>query len=283
MKAQSAGLAAHRLLPTTTLATCWKVTRIDGQVFGFTSTDVPFDFDGLRYEAATGFTPSAIQGRADLSVPNLEVAGMLDSASITEDDLLAGRWDRATVEIFEVNYKDLSMGRMVLGTGTIGNVSAGRVNFSTELRGLGQALQQPIGEVYKAACPAELGDARCGVDVEALRVAGTVTAVADRRTFTDSARAQVSDYFGAGVCTWSGGLNDGLAMEVRTFAAGVFVLQQPMPFNVQVGDTYSVVPGCRKRRDEDCQAKYNNVINFRGFPDVPLNDKVLGNAGTASA
>ena len=137
--------------------------------------------------------------------------------------------------------------------------------------------------VYAAACDATLGDARCGVNLPALQVSGSVTSVTSRRQFADSTKAQAADYFGAGVITWTAGLNTGLRMEVRDFSAASFTLSLPMPFDIAVGDSFTVVPGCRKRRTEDCSAKYSNVINFRGFPDVPLNDKVLGNAGTATA
>lgn len=284
MKTISPQLQAHLQQGTTTLARCWKCTRLDGQVFGFTSVDVDVVFAGVTYKAATGITPSAIDGRVDLSVSNLEVVGYLDSATITESDLLAGRWDGCAVEIFEVNYADLTQGRMLLASGTIGNVTAGRVAFTAELRGLTQQLQQPVGSVYAAACDATLGDARCGINLPALAVTGTVTTVTDRRSFAAGALAQVADYFGAGVVTWLTGANAGLRMEVRDFAAGgAFTLVLPMPYTVAVGDTFSVVPGCRKRRTEDCKTKFNNVVNFRGFPDLPLNDRVLGAAGTPGA
>lgn len=279
MKTQSAALAAHRAGGTTTLACCWKITRRDGQVFGFTSVDQDITFAGQLYQAATGFTPSAMQANADLSVANLEVTGMLDAASITEADLLAGRWDGAAVEIFEVNYKDLTMGRMILRTGTLGQVTAGRVAFHAELRGLTQQLQQPVGSVYAAACDATFGDARCGLNAVALQVVGTVTTVTDRRTF-GTALGNVADYFGAGLILWNTGANAGLSMEVRDFGSGGFILVQQMPFAVAVGDTFTATPGCRHRRTEDCVGKWANVVNFRGFPDLPQNDLVLGNAGS---
>jgi hypothetical protein len=58
-------------------------------------------------------------------------------------------------------------------------------------------------------------------------------------------------------------------MEVASFGGGIFTLHLPMPYDIAVGDTYEAVPGCRKRRSEDCNIKFNNVVNFRGFPDVP--------------
>jgi uncharacterized phage protein (TIGR02218 family) len=285
MKARSAGLITHHNEPVNTRAWCWKITRRDAQVFGFTSTDVSLIVGGVTYEASTGFTPSAIDGRADLSVPNLDVTGLLDSASITESDLLAGRWDGAAVEVFEVNYTNLSDGAMNLRTGTIGGVSAGRTMFTAELRGLAQTLQQPVGELFSPSCPATLGDSRCKVPLGPLTVTGTVTAATSARAFSDSWRSEVDDYFGAGLITWTVGLNSGLVMEVRDYtqSGGVFMLALPMPYTVQVGDTYSLIPGCRKRGLIDCKTKYNNIVNFRGFPNVPGNDKVLGNAALANA
>lgn len=271
-------LLAHFAGGSTTRAYCWKCTRRDSTVFAFTSVDIPLVFDGVTYEAATGFTPSAIEGNLDLSVPNLEVSGMLSSDSITERDLLAGLWDGCEIEIFEVNFRDLSMGRMILGGGKIGNVSAGRVAFTAELRGLTQQLQQSVGDSYTKTCLAIFGDARCGFDVEALRVSGAVTASSSRAAFS-TALAGADDLYGSGVVTWVTGANEGALMEVASFASGAFTLSASMPFNITAGDTFTVVSGCRKRLAEDCQARYSNVINFRGFPYVPLADAVLGQGG----
>ena len=111
---------------------------------------------------------------------------------------------------------------------------------------------------------------------------GAVTTATSRRAFTDSSRAEAADYWGAGVVEWLTGANAGLRMEVASFTVGAFELHLAMPYTIAVGDTYSVVPGCRKRRTEDCGTKFSNVVNFRGFPDVPLNDKIIGVATAAS-
>ncbi len=284
MKAQSAALAAHRATGSTTLAYMWLVTRLDGQVFAFTSLDVDLVYDGRTYKSATGFTPSAIASGSDLSVTNLEIIGPIAAATVNEDDVTAGRWDGAAVEVFEVNYADLSMGRMLLSSGTLGNVSTGQLQFQAEQRGIEQQLQQPVGRVFAPTCDADLGSARCGVNLPALQVSSTVTTTTSQRAFVATGLTQVADYFGGGVVTWLTGANAGLRMEVQTFAlGGVVGLALKMPYAIAVGDTFTAVPGCRKRRTEDCKTKFSNVINFRGFPDVPGNNKVLGSAGLASA
>ena len=176
------------------------------------------------------------------------------------------------------------MGRMLQSSGKIGNLSTGQLQFQAEQRGIEQQLQQPVGRVFAPGCDATLGDVRCGINLPALQVAGTVTAVASNRAFTASGLVQAADYFGGGVVSWTAGLNTGLRMEVQTFALGGSAgLALRMPYDIAVGDTFTAVPGCRKRRTEDCKTKFANVINFRGFPDVPGNAKILGSAGSASA
>ena len=47
-------LAAAIAGPVTTLATCWRLTRKDGIVLGFTDHDEALTFDGTSFEAASG-------------------------------------------------------------------------------------------------------------------------------------------------------------------------------------------------------------------------------------
>lgn len=163
MKTISPELKAHMAQQVTTMCTCWKLVRQDGTTLGFTNNTSDLTYDGVLYEAATGFTPSNISASEDLAVDNMEVVGLLDSQSISRDDLLAGEYDGAQVYIFMVNYEDLTMGDLKLASGTLGEVSIGKVTFEAELRGLAQQLDQTIGEVFSVTCRADLGDARCGL------------------------------------------------------------------------------------------------------------------------
>lgn len=275
MKTVSAALKAHLEGTLLTVCTLWKVTRADGLVFGFTDHDQNVTFSGTTYMAATGHNPSSIKTTAKLNVDNLEVQSMLDSSTITEADIQAGLWDFAQVLIQIVNYNDLTMGSMVQRQGWLGNVRTLRHNFIAELRGMMQPLQQSIGRVYTASCDATLGDARCGVNLASFTVSGNVTSAASTRQFTDSSRAEANGYFDGGLLTWTGGPNSSYSMEVKTFVAGTFVLQQAMPNNIAVGHTYNASAGCGKRRTEDCVTKFANVANFRGFPDLPGQDAMI--------
>lgn len=277
MKTISAGLEALYASGGETTARLWKVTRRDGEVFGFTDHDKPITYLSVDYEPTSAFDPSAVSTRSELNVDNLELVGLLSSEGITEQDIEAGVWDGASVVLMEVNWADLTMGHNTLRTGDIGQIPRKGPTFVAELRGLMQKFQNNIGRVVTASCDADLGDARCGVDLEALRVAGTVTTGGSQITFTASGLAQAADYFTYGVVTWVTGANADRSMEVKQHSGGgVFSLQLDMPNTIVAGDTFTVVPGCNKvGRTGDCKVKFNNLVNFRGFEDVPGQKKVL--------
>ncbi len=113
-KTISAAFETHIGGTNTTLATCCKITLTDSTVKGFTSHDQNIGpISGVTY-LRSGYTSSAVQSSSALNVDNLEIQGFLESPSITDADLNAGVWDFAAVEIFTVNWADLSMGTMAL-------------------------------------------------------------------------------------------------------------------------------------------------------------------------
>lgn len=280
MKNISPELKAEYQKGSKTIARCWRFERKDGAVFTVTTCAQNLLINNELYLSRDGVNPTAIEQQADASVPNSEVNGTLNTDFATEEDILGGLWDGASVLIFEVNYRNLSQGRLVLQSGTLGDVSVGRQSFKAEVRGTAQYLQQTVGEVYTQTCTANLGDERCKVDIEALRVSGTVTGVSSRMEFESDVSGFASDYFGAGVITWEDGDNAGFSMEIDSYSSPDFGLNLPMPFNIKTGDTFTVIPGCRKRVIEDCKTKFSNILNFRGFPYVPGPDSVLGLGGT---
>lgn len=286
MRTASVALAAHLSGSAHTIATCWLVTRTDHQVFGFTNHDQDLAIDGVVYEAALGMNPSTIESRDDLSVANANASGFIDSEAITDDDLRAGVWDHATVRVFDVNWADLTMGHLKQLRGWLGEFTLVRNAYTSELRGLATAFNKSIGELVGPSCSATVGDARCKVDLTDYTTTGEVTAVTTNRAFdTDLASSTVRltpsatgaptlGYFDAGLMTWLTGANAGRLIEVKTYAVdGAVALQLPMANGVAPGDTFSVSAGCGKSR-EICAAEFGNVVNFRGFPDLPGIDKV---------
>lgn len=278
MKTVSTALRAHLAGEVTSLATLWRITRRDGAVMGFTDHDRDLCVEGLAYRAATGFTPTAVAGGAGLAVDNLEIRSVLDADEIAEDDLAAGLYDGARVDIFLVNHADPGMGTLRLRRGTLGEVRVTDHGFVAELRGMTQAFARNVGQIYSPACRADLGDGRCRVGLSAFTASGVVTAAADGRGFTDAGRGEAAGWFDHGLLTWLTGANAGGTMEVRSFAGGLFTLFLPMRRAIAAGDAYSVTAGC-DRRFATCRDKFANSVNFQGEPHVPGNDFLIAAAG----
>lgn len=104
----------------------------------------------------------------------------------------------------------------------------------------------------------------------ARNVNDAVATVTSLRAFdTDSLNLWPNDFFAEGRLTWLTGNNVGLAHRVRDDdGAGNLDLFSVAYETIQVGDTFNIISGCRKRVDEDCSGKYFNTWNFGGFPHV---------------
>jgi uncharacterized phage protein (TIGR02218 family) len=269
-------MQAHLDSGATTLCHCWKVTRTGAAAMGFTDHDRPLTFDGLTFEAASGFEATALESGLGLSVPNQDIAGALSSAAITEDDLAAGRYDGAGVEIWRVNWADVTQ-RLLIAKGEIGEVRRDAMGFTAELRGIAHRLNAAQGRHYQFACDADVGDARCKVDLNAtaFKGAGSVTAAANSRELSASGLGAFADgWFAGGRLVWTSGANAGLSQTVKSHIGAALTLWEAMPFAIAAGDGFTVTAGCDKRF-ATCKAKFANGLNFRGSPLMPGNDWIV--------
>ena len=246
---------------------------------GFTDHDQLITFGGLDYDSVAGFTPTTVESKSNMSVDNMEVEGQTFPSKITEADLFAGKYNFAEIEIFIVNYEDLTQGKMIVKRGRLGEVTLNKQMFRAEVRGLTQHLSQGIGDVYSPSCRAILGDAKCKVNLASFTVSATVTAVTSNQTFSSDTLSEEAGWYTGGEVEWTSGNNDGVKMEVKEFANEQVVLALPMGKSIQVGDTFDIITGCDKTKDT-CIGKFSNIINFRGEPDVPGMDQLFTTAGT---
>lgn len=281
MRTASAGLNAHLAGEVTSLAICWKLSLVDNSIMGFTDHTSDLTISSQLYKAATGFSPTSIETKDRFSVDNLDVAGILDSSSITESDIMAGKYDFAEIEIFMVNVTDLTQGRIVHRRGWLGEVSLKNGQFIAEVRGLTQKLSQNIVELYSPTCRAVFGDARCKVNLASYTVGGTINTVTSRQVFISNSMTQAAGYFSSGEVRWLTGANAGRRMEIKEFANKQFTLVLPMPNNIAVGDTFNAIAGCDKTFNS-CFSKFSNAVNFRGEPYVPGMDKMLATSATSN-
>lgn len=271
MRTQPAALATHIGTRDTTVADALKITRTDGQVFAFTSNDVDDLVNGVTYLANPGLNLTDIAISAGAGVGNLELRTLHDGTLFTLVDIFGGLWRNAPFQVFRYNFESIADGIDTLLVGTLGEFELRDNELVVELRDLRQYLQQPVGEVSSKTCRARLGDARCRKDLTAFTKTGTLTHVTSNQIFRDASRGEDSDFFGEGEIEFTSGANDGLRAKIKSFAVGsppdgTFTLALPMIGTVSAGDTYIAIAGCRKRLEEDCLGKFDNVLNFQGEP-----------------
>jgi uncharacterized phage protein (TIGR02218 family) len=178
-----------------------------------------------------------------------------------------------------VNWRDVGQ-RAIQFRGTLGEIVRAGGAFRAELRGLTEALNQPQGRVYRAGCSAVLGDGDCGFDLTQAGYFAEVPAEAvDGAVFRFAALPGFDDrWFEGGRLEVLGGAAAGLAGVVkndRLSADGrVIELWQGLGADVGAGDMLRISAGCDKRL-ETCRLKFDNTLNFQGFPDIPGDDWLM--------
>ncbi len=273
-------LGAHLAGGHTTLCHAWVITRKDGAQFAFTDHDLALEFDGVTFRADSGLGAKAIAQSTGLGVDNTEAIGALSHASIREDEIEQGRFDGAEVQAWLVNWADTAQ-RWLQFRGSIGEMRRLDGAFRAELRGLTEALNRPLGRVYQKPCTAVLGDGQCQFDTGQAGFAHVlpVQDQKDQREFVwqdlpgfetgwfTRGRLDVLDGPAAGL--WGMIKHDRLNDAARHVE-----LWEPIRGDIGPGTSVRLSAGCDKRLTT-CRLKFNNLVNFQGFPDLPGEDWVV--------
>ena len=272
---------AHLASGCTTLARAWAVTRKDGRVLGFTDHDGGLAFEGITFEPESGMTAKAISAGTGLSVDNTESYGALSSEAISEADILAGRYDGAEVRAWIVNWADVSQHALIF-RGHMGEITRGSGAFTAELRGLTEALGVEQGRIYHPRCAAILGDGSCKFNTgkAGYRAEVDLEEVEDGNVFRFASLPGFdARWFERGRFTVLSGAAAGLIGVVKndrlaSDGTRTIELWQRIGAEIGPGDRVRIEAGCDKR-SETCRLKFQNYLNFRGFPHIPGEDWLI--------
>lgn len=273
-------LEAHVKTGLTSLCHAWAIHRRDGVTLAFTDHDVPLAFEGIEFRADSGLSARALSQSTGLSVDNTEAMGALSHSAIREDEIEQGRFDGAEVVCWRVNWADVGQ-RTVLFRGSIGQMQRSGGAFRAELRGLTEALNRPLGRIYQKPCSAVLGDKTCGFDLTmpGYDITIAIDLCKEGRCFRwqnlpgfeggwfTRGRLEVVDGPAAGL--WGMIKHDRSLGSLREVE-----LWEPIRGELSAGTQVRLVAGCDKRM-ETCRLKFNNLLNFQGFPDLPNEDWVM--------
>ena len=275
-----APLLAHYALGSTHVVHAIFIEREDGETYGFTEHDISDTINGFEYLADDpGFTVDDIVIASGCDVGNMKITAIDSGTFFTALDLLENKWRNARFTVFRYNHQESP----IVSTeeclaGTFGEIEVRRNTLEIELHDLRRYLNEPVGSARDKLCRYRLGSTTmptgglCMKDISAapFTVPFTVTHVTGtaRLVFRDSSLAHAADWFGEGSVEFLTGNLAGIPKKVYSYDAdGTFHLSLPTAVAIQIGDTGTAVVGCRKRRTEDCAAKFDNVLQFGGEPD----------------
>lgn len=257
----------------TTLCQCWRLLRKDGLILGFTDHDEDIYFGNTTFSARTGFLGSEVETKLGLAISGMEVSGALTSENLKEEDICAGLYDGATIEIWNVNWENVEE-RVLMDIGMVGNIDQIDYAFTCEIRSLSSYFDQERGRCYQSTCCAELGDLKCKKNIKTypFQTEGFITNSEQNLLLSTTLENFEEGWFTGGLLTFTNTEPTGLSYLIKQDQIQnkrhIFSLWEPLSYSIPNNQSFIATCGCDKTL-KTCATKFSNQINFRGMPLMP--------------
>lgn len=256
------------------LVFCWRLERADGAGIALTSGDRAVNYGGVRYRSSPGMSPAAVTRSLGLDSDGGETSGVVSADSLTEEDLLLGRWTGASVTLLATDWANPSESVQLVG-GDLGEVSIEGDSFSAELLGAASKLSAAPCPSTSAECRAEFGDRWCGVDLAGRSIRAEVISAVGNGLQLDRV---VDPAMLAGRLRFLSGKNCGAKSTILSIDGASVTLRDRPRAPVEPGCAVEVREGCDKSF-ATCVSRFANGINFRGEPHLPGTDLLASYPG----
>lgn len=273
MKTLSAQLKTD--LKNGTISILTHIIRKDGTEFFFTDYPINLTIDGDTYESIAGLARIKLVAQSAAEVSSQSLTSAFAENIIEEVEVRKGIWDDAKIIVSWTSWKNPSAGKLIIFSGRLGVISWTDDGLKAEVHNLVKYLQRDIGRFYTAFCQHILYDSKCQVLESSFDFTGSVDVIlTDTLKFkiSGAAAGEADGYFSNGKLEWTTGNNVGLIHEVKAhdvdgdpLIGESLEMFLPTPYSIQAGDDFIVYAGCDKTL-ETCKNKFNNVVNFGGFP-----------------
>lgn len=251
---------------------CLRIVPKSGSAIYLTHHPRDLTMNGHTYLSTSGYEFTGYSSTTSMSPGVVDLEGVAGMAGLGYDQINSGVFDGARAYQFATTWKTPIEDEEPIVASILGKTTLRDGRYVIEEMAFIDAMNQNVGLTYTAGCSRALGDDGCQISLAAIAVSGTITAVTSNSIVRDSARSEAVDWFGAGTIQFTSGANAGLKpLEIKRHEAdGTVEVFEPFYYAPAIGDSYTLIPGCRKRQTEDCKNKFNNVINFFGFSYIPL-------------
>jgi len=251
--------------------------ELNGTRYPYCNQEDDLTIDGIEYLGQQAISRSALGITAEGTDENLTVVLPADNLFIRLFiDVIPGK--RGTLQIRQFHRTDLMDQTVLIFDGFVSTV-----NFTRNLkqgnivcRSLSTAAERETPRfVYSNLCnhdhygsgctlsEADYEELTLTISTVAARVVTIAGATVNVNTPASSFDAPPEDYWVAGFIQ----IQDEFRLIIGQSGRDMTL---NLPFRVNaVGLTIRMLPGCKHRRNVDCDTKYGNAINYGGFPLVP--------------
>lgn len=266
---------------------CYTITSATlGTTWRWTASDVPVSFDGTTWTLGPGIKRGRLVRAMGLEGSDLEVelfdrqAGPVTvSGQSLVPWILRGGLDDADVtlhEVFRPGPGQAPVGALMQHVGRVADVqTSGRGGCLITVRSVSEVFNRNLPpSIYQPKCRTQLYSSLCGKVRSSYTVSSSATGAATAgRTRIPHSLSQAAGWFSLGVVVFTSGPLVGVRRTVRQHTSTELVMMQPLPAQVQAGDTFDIYPGCDLTL-ETCTSKFNNKARFRGMPYIPSPDSI---------
>ena len=260
----------------TTIARCWLIVRRDERVFAFTDHDSNLEIDGVTFLYSPSLKASAQESSIGLSSDSIELFGAFVHESILRSEVEQGLFDQGAVKAFEYDWKKhTKLSNTFEGVIVRNQFDESKVSIEAEAS-FGK-LDLVYGRGFHRTCDANLGDKSCG-----LRLVHNVHYFFSTPLLVEKFILKIDKIESAPENSFYEGYiefffeklllgrflirQDNLAGNVREFKTWA-----PMRDRRFIDCSVKITVGCSKSV-KFCNEKFDNVLNFRGFPTIPNDD-----------
>ena len=277
--AEGLELVEETVTNKTTYCHLWSLHKKDGSVIRLTDHDVRVNFSGNVYEPNLSFSASASAATAKLVTDSTDINTVFVSGQVTEQEILTGQIDNASIEHYLVNWRTEGLIRTLfignVGSYSIGYKGSAGKQYSFESLSVSEKLNFSTSVNTSSTCSFEFlsqtsGGRDCNRTIDAsVRVSATVSSATSTEITLDTS---ATPYL-LGKLRFTSGLLSDKTYYIGDTDGNIAKLMFPLPTIPTNGTTVELTRRCGKLVT-DC-AGYSNLPNYGGFPQLPGNDATI--------
>jgi len=249
-------------------AELYHIWRDGGEHWRLTSSDKAETYDSNAYTPAT-LSRTQVRYNSQLDVTTMQITAS-SLADPVFDYIAMNPIEILWISVMKIHRAMSPLEVSVVFIGQIKDVSFKGGAAKVNCVGFEHFLKKTIPALrYQLTCNHQVFDTKCALTKASYKTTETITLDATKTILTGTAFGLEDDgYFIGGEVVFGD--------ESRTISAHVGTAITIMYAFIEIVDTDSVdaYPGCDGRA-ETCRDKYSNILNFLGFPFIPVENPAL--------